>query len=82
MNDLTSHGFEPARPASPDDVAGQALHQDIDNAIEPIGIVQEIAGSSSAIALDLQRLIEWRLQDQRIVSRVRPWRQEACPAVI
>ncbi len=58
MNDLTSHGFEPARPASPEDVAGQAVPQDIDNANEPIGIVQEIAGSSSAIALDLQRLIE------------------------
>jgi hypothetical protein len=30
----------------------------IDNALEPIGVVLEIAGSSSAVALDLQRLQE------------------------
>jgi DNA helicase HerA-like ATPase len=30
----------------------------LDNALEPIGVVQEIGGSSSAIALDLQRLHE------------------------
>ncbi|PLK27826.1 ATP-binding protein [Novosphingobium sp. TH158] len=58
MSDMSSRGFETASPASPHDLAGHAAHPQIDNALEPIGIIQEIAGSSSAIALDLQRLHE------------------------
>ena len=43
-------------PADPEAVP--ALDEPINNALEPIGIVLEIAGSGSAIALDLQRLQE------------------------
>ena len=57
MNDMSPRGFESAAPAEAGDLSrlGPAP---IKNALEPIGIVQEIAGSSSAIALDLQRLAE------------------------
>lgn len=53
MNDMSGQGFGAAQSAQP---AGQGT--DLDNAREPIGIVLEIAGSGSAIALDLQRLQE------------------------
>lgn len=53
MNDMSGHDFGAAQSAP----AG-SLSQDFDNAREPIGIVLEIAGSGSAIALDLQRLQE------------------------
>lgn len=43
---------------APDAAAGGAVAEAWDNASEPIGIVLEIAGSGSAIALDLQRLQE------------------------
>jgi hypothetical protein len=53
MNDMSGQGFEQAQAAQ---AGGQAA--ELDNAREPIGIVLEIAGSGSAIALDLQRLQE------------------------
>ncbi|MCW1403840.1 DUF87 domain-containing protein [Novosphingobium sp. MW5] len=55
---MSSNGFNNARPASPQDLAAGAAVPQIDNALEPIGIIQEIAGSSSSIALDLTRLQE------------------------
>jgi uncharacterized protein len=58
MNDMTSHGMNHAQPANAQDVAAAGLPENIDNAREPIGIVLEIAGSGSQIALDLQRLQE------------------------
>ncbi len=67
MNDISGNGFAQARPAGAGEVpagaplagaAPAAAAPAIDNAREPIGIVLEIAGSSSQIALDLSRLQE------------------------
>ncbi|MEO7247903.1 MAG: ATPase, partial [Novosphingobium sp.] len=58
MSDMHSNGFDAAKPAAPADLVPQGEAPDFDNALEPIGVVQEIAGSTSAIALDLQRLAE------------------------
>ena len=59
MDSMGGRGFGGAQPASAQDIpveAVQAANEVFDNAREPIGIVLEIAGSGSAIALDLQRL--------------------------
>ncbi len=66
MTDAGARGFGAGRVAQggdhPADAAQAAQNAeaapDFDNAREPIGIVLEIAGSGSAIALDLQRLQE------------------------
>ncbi len=64
MNDMSRNGFSQARPAAANEAPSGAADnssnaaQVIDNAREPIGIVLEIAGSSSQIALDLTRLQE------------------------
>ena len=69
MNDMSYQGHQYARPAGagevPADAAkiaaeavAQAAPQAFDNAREPIGVVLEIAGSGSHIALDLTRLQE------------------------
>jgi uncharacterized protein len=64
MNDMSRNGFSQARPAVANEIPSGAADipaasaQAIDNAREPIGIVLEIAGSSSQIALDLTRLQE------------------------
>ena len=57
MNDISGNGFAQARPAGAGEVPAAAAPA-IENAREPIGIVLEIAGSSSQIALDLSRLQE------------------------
>jgi len=56
MNEMSRNGFDGARPAGPDDNAPASAA--VNNALDPIGIVLEIAGSGSHIALDLQRLTE------------------------
>ncbi len=59
MNDLSGNGFSQDRAAQAAEVpATPQAAPAIDNAREPIGIVLEIAGSSSQIALDLTRLQE------------------------
>ena len=63
MSDMSRQGFGAARPAQAAEVPADAAQvaasvADPGNAREPIGIVLEIAGSGSAIALDLQRLQE------------------------
>jgi len=74
MSDMSVQGFEPARPATPVDLApvSPAPAQPAasatatragplpvsDNARRPIGYVIDVAGSGSAIALDLVRLEE------------------------
>ena len=63
MNDMSGHDFGAAQSAP----AGNP-EQDFDNAREPIGIVLEIAGSGSAIALDLQRLQECAADDDPSVA--------------
>ena len=63
MNDMSGHDYGAAQNAP----AGNP-GQDFDNAREPIGIVLEIAGSGSAIALDLQRLQECAADDDPSVA--------------
>ncbi len=60
MNEMSPRGFGAARvAAAPSDVPAEAAQAPgADNARDPIGVVLEIAGSGSAIALDLQRLQE------------------------
>ncbi|PKB19475.1 hypothetical protein B0I00_1711 [Novosphingobium kunmingense] len=62
MNDMTSPPHAAARPAAiadiPADAARAAGEAGVDNMRDPIGVVLEIAGSGSHIALDLQRLQE------------------------
>lgn len=65
MNDMSYQGHAGARPATAAEVPADAVHaaasaqaQGPDNARDPIGIVLEIAGSGSQIALDLTRLQE------------------------
>ncbi len=63
MNEIRSNGFGAARVAQAAEVppaagASGAVVEQFDNAHEPIGVVLEVAGSGSAIALDLQRLQE------------------------
>lgn len=60
MNEVSGKGFGGARPAHVSEIPADApaAGEQFDNAREPIGIVLEIAGSGSAIALDLQRLQE------------------------
>jgi uncharacterized protein len=57
MTDMRATGFEHAREIGAEAANG---HQGeaVDNAREPIGVVIEIGGSGSQIALDLQRLNE------------------------
>src|SRR5260221_6569641 len=60
MSDMSRNEFQPARPASIQDLEATANTPavDFDQAREPIGIVLEIAGSGSQIAIDLQRLTD------------------------
>nr|WP_309623347.1 DUF87 domain-containing protein [Novosphingobium sp.] len=60
---MSGQGFDRGQAAQ---AGGQA--QELDNAREPIGIVLEIAGSGSAIALDLQRLQECAADDDPSVA--------------
>jgi hypothetical protein len=53
----TLQGFEGGEPAAPAAAAGTGGGP-VDNAMHPIGVVLEIAGSGSQIALDLERLNE------------------------
>jgi uncharacterized protein len=53
MGDMDRQGFETAQA-----VGARAIIAPEDNAMQPIGVVLEIAGSGSQIALDLQRLNE------------------------
>ncbi len=57
MDAMGHQGFSTATPVQPGDCAPAGAAQ-VDNARDPIGIVLDIAGSGSQIALDLQRLQE------------------------
>jgi hypothetical protein len=52
------NAFDSARPAHIQDLAGEQGISAVDNSLEPIGVVLEISGAGSQIALDLQRLTE------------------------
>ncbi len=61
MSEMSRNQFDTAQPASteqPAAAANAATFSDFDDARDPIGIVLEIAGSGSQIAIDLQRLTE------------------------
>ncbi|HOA49582.1 MAG TPA: ATPase, partial [Novosphingobium sp.] len=59
MNDMSGNGYGRARAATADEIPAEVAGAElIDNARDPIGIILEIAGSGSHIALDLQRLQE------------------------
>ena len=58
MSEMRANQFENASPASSAELAAEPGLTEVENAQEPIGIVLEIAGSGSQIALDLQRLTE------------------------
>ena len=55
---MSVNGFDTAQPATIADLAGNGGTPAFDNALEPIGVVLEIAGAGSQIAIDLQRLNE------------------------
>jgi len=58
MSDMRANAFDNARPAHVQDLAGERGISAVDNAREPIGVVLEVSGAGSQIALDLQRLTE------------------------
>ena len=61
MSEMSRNQFDAVQPAStqhPAPAANAANCSDFDDARDPIGIVLEIAGSGSQIAIDLQRLTE------------------------
>jgi len=62
MSDMSMSGFDQASPAALRDLdAGPGSSQpplSAGNATQPIGVILDIAGSSSMVALDLQRLQE------------------------
>lgn len=55
MNQMRIDGFDPARPAHAGEVPNAQATVDLHGS-EPIGVVLEISGSGSRIALDLDRL--------------------------
>ncbi|MBS1239355.1 MAG: hypothetical protein H6R45_61 [Proteobacteria bacterium] len=58
MTELGKQQFSTFQPAEPPQELANHGAQLVDNANQPIGVVLEIAGSGSQIALDLQRLNE------------------------
>jgi len=56
MTDMRATGVDEARAASPAEIAEPDAQPKIENAREPIGVVLEIGGAGSQVALDLQRL--------------------------
>lgn len=64
MNDMSGENLD-----APQSVQAGGAEQDFSNAREPIGVVLEIAGSGSAIALDLQRLQECGADDDPSIAQ-------------
>ncbi len=56
MSDMSIHNFGQANAATPADLAGAPSAPAIDYASDPIGMVLEISGGGSHIAIDLNRL--------------------------
>jgi len=56
MTEMRNAGFDEARTVSSAELAGEGDLSSVENAREPIGIVLEIGGAGSQVALDLQRL--------------------------
>ncbi|MDA7787899.1 DUF87 domain-containing protein [Sphingomonadaceae bacterium] len=74
MSDMGNHNFTPAggqpaaRPADSAPARQSAPAAPSDNAGEPIGVVLEISGSGSQIAIDLQRLNECMADDDPSIA--------------
>ncbi|MFZ9396007.1 MAG: ATP-binding protein [Erythrobacter sp.] len=70
MTDLGNANFNQSQPSAAPRDAAQAVRATApaDNAIQPIGVVLEIAGSGSQIALDPQRLNECMEDDDPSVA--------------
>jgi hypothetical protein len=66
MGKQTFQSFEGDEPAPASSAAKSAAP--VDNAMQPIGVVLEIAGSGSQIALDLQRLNECMADDDPSIA--------------
>ncbi|MBW8785013.1 MAG: DUF87 domain-containing protein [Novosphingobium sp.] len=66
MSDMSSNGFSAARAVEPPELPEDVPY--VDNAREPIGMVLEIAGSGSRIAVDLERLKECALDDDPSIA--------------
>ena len=58
MSDLSMNDFQNARLAQVDEINAEFGVSHVENAREPIGVVLEISGAGSRIALDLARLTE------------------------
>jgi len=69
MSDMSNPSMNGAQPANLADLASAGVSDaSANNAREPIGIVLEIAGSGSQIALDLQRLNECAADDDPSIA--------------
>jgi len=68
MGKQTFQSFQPGEPAPPAATPGAGVAVPADNAMQPIGVVLEIAGSGSQIALDLQRLNECMADDDPSIA--------------
>jgi len=72
MSESSMTGFDQGAPATLDDLdpalAAGLAQQRAPNSAEPIGVILDISGSSSAIALDLQRLQECAEDDDPSVA--------------
>ena len=58
MVDMSSQNFATAQAAKPQDLAASPSAPAVDQSVRPIGIVLEINGAGSQVAIDLQRLTE------------------------
>ena len=68
MTDMGSHNFASNSDAGNAGNDASQARETIDNARHPIGVVLEISGAGSQIALDLQRLNECMDDDDRSIS--------------
>ena len=68
MTDMGSHNFAANSDAGNAGNDASPARETIDNARHPIGVVLEISGAGSQIALDLQRLNECMDDDDRSIS--------------
>ena len=71
MSDMNMQGLDQANPANFQDLApeltGDRQLVASGNAGEPIGVILDISGSSSAVALDLQRLTECGEDSEQVI---------------
>jgi len=69
MSDMSTQNFNALRVASAQDLGGNASAPAVDTSMDPIGIVLEIAGAGSQIAIDLQRLTDCAGSDDPSIAQ-------------